>query len=40
MSIIDLIMEKNIDEVYSGAVASGLLPGVSVIVGDRDGTLL
>jgi len=33
-------MEKKIDEVYSDAVASGLLPGVSVIAGDRDGTLV
>jgi hypothetical protein len=30
-------MADRIDKVYEDAVSSGLLPGVSVIAGDRDG---
>lgn len=30
-------MAQKIDQVYENAVASGLLPGVSVIAGDKDG---
>lgn len=30
-------MAQKIDGVYEDAVASGLLPGVSVIAGDKDG---
>jgi hypothetical protein len=32
-------MAENIDKVYEDAVASGLLPGISVIAGDKDGKL-
>lgn len=30
-------MEQNIDKIYKEAIASGLLPGVSLIAGDKDG---
>jgi hypothetical protein len=32
-------MAENIDKVYEDAVASGLLPGVAVIAGDKNGEL-
>lgn len=32
-------MAEIIDKVYEDAVATGLLPGVSVIAGDKDGKL-
>ncbi|KAI2605717.1 beta-lactamase/transpeptidase-like protein [Hypoxylon fragiforme] len=33
-------MEQNIDKIYKEAIASGLLPGVSLIAGDKDGNIL
>ncbi|KJZ72358.1 hypothetical protein HIM_08284 [Hirsutella minnesotensis 3608] len=33
-------MAQKIDKVYQDAVVSGLLPGVSVFVGDRDGNII
>ncbi|KAI1811564.1 beta-lactamase/transpeptidase-like protein [Poronia punctata] len=33
-------MEKEIDRIYGDAVASGLLPGVAFIAGDRDGNII